>query len=63
MRNSRFNEEQIVRIIQECAAGAKVSDLCRKYGMLDATFYKWRTKYGDLQVSPLSGASLAIKGG
>jgi|TARA_R110000744_G_C19287146_1_gene554262 putative transposase len=53
MRKSRFNEEQIVRIIQEYAAGAKVSELCRKHGMSDATFYKWRTKYGDLQVSDL----------
>ena len=39
MRKSRFSEEQIVRIIQEYAAGAKVSELCRKHGMSDATFY------------------------
>ena len=39
MRKSRFSEEQIVTIIQEYAAGAKVSDLCRKHGMSDATFY------------------------
>ena len=42
MRKSRFSEEQIVRIIQEYAAGAKVSELCRKHGMSDATFYKWK---------------------
>ena len=42
MRKSRFSEEQIVRIIQEYAAGAKVSELCRKHGMSDATFYKER---------------------
>lgn len=51
MRKSRFTEEQIVAIIQEYAAGAKVSELCRKYGMSDASFYKWKSKYGGLQVS------------
>ena len=50
MRKSRFAEEQIVGIIQEYAAGAKVSDLCRRHGMSDATFYKWKAKYGGLQV-------------
>ena len=51
MRKSRFSEEQIVRIIQEYAAGAKVSELCRKHGMSDATFYKWKARYGGLQIS------------
>ena len=51
MRKPRFTEEQIVRIIQEYATGAKVSELCRKHGMSDATFYKWKAKYGGLQVS------------
>ncbi len=51
MRKSRFNEEQIVGIIQEYAAGARVSELCRRHGMSDATFYKWKAKYGGMQVN------------
>lgn len=50
MRNSRFTEEQIIAIIQEYASGAKVTDLCRSHGMSDATFYKWKAKYGGMQV-------------
>ena len=50
MRKSRYTEEQIVGIIQEYAAGAKASELCRRHGMSDATFYKWKAKYGGLRV-------------
>lgn len=51
MKRSRFTEEQIIGILKEQEAGAKTADVCRKHGISDATFYKYKTKYGGMDVS------------
>ena len=51
MKRKRFSEEQIIRILREHEAGAAAKDLCRKHGVSDVTFYRWRSKYGGMEVS------------
>ncbi len=51
MKRSRFSEEQIIGILKEHQAGLGTKELCRKHGVSDATFYKWRSKYGGMEVS------------
>lgn len=53
MRTSRFSETQIVAILKEADAGMKVKDLCRKHGISDATYYKWKSKFGGMEASDL----------
>ena len=51
MKRSRFSDEQIIGVLKEHQAGLSAPDLCRKYGISDATFYTWRKKYGGMEVS------------
>jgi putative transposase len=51
MKRSRFTEEQIIAILKEHEAGSPTADLCRKHGISQATFYKWKAKFGGMDVS------------
>jgi putative transposase len=51
MKRSRISEEQIIAMLKEQEAGVATADVCRKHGVSSATFYKWKAKYGGLEVS------------
>ena len=51
MRKSKFTETQIVSMIKEAESGTPVPEICRKYGIGQSTFYKWRSKYGGMEAS------------
>jgi len=53
MKARKYTGEQIIAVLKEAEAGAKISELCRKYGMSDATYYNWKAKYAGMTVSDL----------
>jgi putative transposase len=53
MVRKKYTEEQIIAVLKEAEAGAKISDLCRQHGISEATYYNWKAKYSGLTVSEL----------
>lgn len=53
MKKPRFRESQIFQVLKEAEAGVPIAELCRKHGMSNASFYKWRAKYGGMDVSSM----------
>lgn len=53
MKRSRFTEHQIIRILKEVEGGRTVKEVCREYGMSDATYYNWKAKYGGMSASDI----------
>ena len=54
MKTSRFSETQILGILKQAEGGLPVPELCRKHGMIDVSFYKWRAKYGGMDASMIA---------
>jgi putative transposase len=51
MKGKRFSEEQIIKVLKEAESGIAVSDLCRRHGVSEQSFYRWKAKYGGMDVS------------
>ena len=53
MRRARFKETEIVRVLKEVEGGRQVKEVCREYGISDATYYNWKTKYGGMEIADI----------
>ena len=63
MKGSRFTEERILGVLREQEAGARTEEVCRRHGISSATFYKWKSKYGGLEVCRGGGPAAEGAGG
>ena len=61
MRQSRFSDEQIIGMIKEQEAGMPTAEVCRKHGISTASFYKYKAKFGGMEVSPLGDEGIACR--
>lgn len=53
MKGKRFSEEQIIGVLKEAEAGVKTADLCRRHGITEQTFYRWKSKYAGVEVNEM----------
>jgi putative transposase len=53
MKKSRYTESQIIKVLNEVEGGRKIKDICREYGISDATYYNWKSKYGGMTASDI----------
>lgn len=53
MKKTRYTESQIIKVLNEVEGGRKVKDVCREYGISDATYYNWKSKYGGMTASDI----------
>jgi putative transposase len=51
MRKTRYSEEQIIRVLQEVESGRTVKEVCREHGIAENTYYRWKSKYGGMEIS------------
>ena len=61
MARKRYTEEQIIGVLKEAEVGANTSELCRKHGMSEATFYKWKAKHAGLTLNELDGGEQCLE--
>lgn len=60
MRKGKYSDEQVIAILREQEAGRPTAEICRKYGVSNATFYKWKSKFGGMQVWPLPNTQITL---